>query len=148
MHSYTAILYHITFATFDRRPAITSQFRNRLHGYLGGTANNLDAKALEIGGVADHVHLMVEGGPTLAVADLVGKLKSNSSRWLHDTSLAPGFDWQRGYGAFSISRSDVPSVGRYIRDQENHHRTLTFEEELRSLLRENEIAIDERYFLK
>ncbi|HVT05312.1 MAG TPA: IS200/IS605 family transposase [Thermoanaerobaculia bacterium] len=88
MHNYTAILYHITFATFDRKPTIASSFRDRFHTYLGGIANNLRAKALEIGGVADHVHLMIEAGPTLSVADLVGKLKSNSSRWLHDTSLA------------------------------------------------------------
>jgi len=148
MHSYTSILYHITFATFDRQPAITFAIRNRLHAYLGGIASNLGAKALQVGGIADHVHLMVEGGPKLAVAELVGKLKSNSSRWLHDSGLAPALDWQRGYGAFSISRGDVASVGRYIREQEQHHRKMTFEEELRLLLRDNEIAVDERYFLK
>lgn len=143
--SYTSILTHIVFSTYERTPLITSAIREPLHHYLIGIAANLDSHPIAIGGVADHIHLLTAVPPTIAVCDFVNKLKCNSSKWLHESRQAPNFQWQRGYGGFSVSRSVVPRVERYIANQERHHRKVPFRDEFVKMLVEAGIEFDERY---
>lgn len=128
--SIAQIYVHIVFSTKDRRPFLADRdLRERLHAYLAGTCNNLDCPAIEVGGVEDHVHILCRLGKTMDIAELVRELKRESSKWIKEQS--PGlseFYWQAGYGAFSISPADVPRVQHYIRNQEEHHRTVSFQE--------------------
>ncbi len=143
---FTNLLYHITFSTKERVPNISSDIRSRLHGYMGGIINGSGGKPLIINGTADHVHLLAELEPDVAVADFVRIIKTNSSKWVHEGFEASrGFAWQAGYGAFTVSRSHVPAVWRYIERQEQHHKWFDFQEEFRKLLRAHNIEFDERY---
>lgn len=145
-HSYASLLTHVVFSTKDRAPLIADECRGRLFPYLGGIAREQGAKALTIGGTVDHVHLLLSLPPTCCVADALRDLKANSSRWIHETwPDRRAFAWQTGYGAFSVSESNREGVLRYIREQERHHRRLTFQEEFLALLKKHKIAYDERY---
>lgn len=145
-HSYTCLMTHAVFSTKDRAPFIAGPFGERLLPYLGGIARELGGKALTIGGMADHVHLLLSLPPTLCVADVLRDLKANSSRWIHETWAERGdFAWQIGYGAFSVSESAREAVTRYIQQQESHHRRMTFQEEFIALLKKHGIDYDERY---
>ena len=117
----------------------------RLLAYIGGIANELNAKILAANTVPDHIHLLISLPATLAVADLLRLVKTNSSKWVHDTWPGREFAWQTGYGAFSVSESNKDRVGRYIAEQEEHHRTVTFQEEFLVFLRKHRIEYDERY---
>ena len=145
--SLAQIYLHIVFSTKDRRPFLqNADIREEAHKYLGGTCNNLDCPVLRVGGVADHVHLLCRFGRTISVADLVKELKRDSSQWLKTKSPALAeFYWQSGYGAFSVSPSHVELVRDYIVHQEEHHRTVTFQEEFRRLLTKYGLEWDERY---
>jgi REP element-mobilizing transposase RayT len=101
--------------------------------------------ALDIGGTADHVHLLIGLKPTHALADVLRTLKGDSSKWIHEELRQNDFAWQEGYGAFTVSKSDVDAVRRYVQDQEEHHRKRTFQEEYRALLERHGIDFDERY---
>lgn len=142
--SYTNLLYHLVYATKDRAPLITKNWRDDLHAYLGGAVRKLDGIALEVGGVADHVHLLAKIPPTTSVSDFMSKLKAGSSSWSKQRSARP-FSWQNHYAAFSVSESQVDGVRDYIRRQEEHHRASSFEEEFKALLRKHNIAFEERY---
>ena len=103
-HTFTCLFTHVVFSTKDRKPLIADQCRPRLYAYLGGIARNHKARALTVGGTADHVHLLLSFSPSLCVADAVRTLKSNSSGWVHDTwPSRRDFAWQTGYGAFNVS---------------------------------------------
>ncbi len=143
--SYTSILVHVVFSTCERRPLITSDLAPDLHAYLGGITRALHSTAIRIGGIADHVHVLAGLQPTIAVAEYVNKLKSNSSEWVHETKRRPLFGWQRGYGAFTISRSAADDVTRYIAAQAEHHRSFSFREEFLRLLGEAGIDYDEKH---
>ena len=143
-HSYTNLLYHFVFATKDRLPLLTSKIRPRLYEYLGGTVRGLDGTALEIGGIEDHIHLLAKLRQDIAVAEFIKKLKSNSSRWVRRT-LRKDFGWQEGYGGFTVSESQMERVRQYIRNQEEHHRRVSFEEEFKALLRAHHIDYEEDY---
>jgi REP element-mobilizing transposase RayT len=109
-----------------------------------GIVNNLDGIVEEIGGVDDHVHLLAFCPPKLAVADFIGRIKANSSGWVHKTwPERAAFGWQRGYGAFSVSESNVEALKAYIARQEEHHRNMTFQEEFRMLLIKHGIQFNE-----
>jgi REP element-mobilizing transposase RayT len=113
---------------------------------MGGHARNLDGQLLMGNGVSDHVHLAAVIPAKLAVSEFVGKLKSNASGWIHDTFSDLGeFSWQNGYAAFSISPSILPKVKQYIRNQQEHHRKMTFQEELIALLEKHGVEYDKRY---
>ncbi len=142
--SYTNLLYHIVFGTKGRAPLILPTFRPRLHEYLGGIVKGLNCVPIEINGVADHVHLLVRLQPVISVSDFLAKLKSNSSGWTR-RNHSRQFRWQVRYAAFSVSESQVPTVRRYIRNQEQHHRKMSFEDELKALLRAHRIEFDEKY---
>ncbi len=148
-HTFSDLVTHIVFGTQDRLPLIDSELRRELHAYLGGIVHNLGGIPLTIGGVADHVHMLVELKPKVPVADAVGKIKANSSNWVHTFGgMRRRFFWQKGYSAFSVSRSNVKRVQRYIESQEQHHRHVTFQEEYVRFLKEYGIAYDERYIFE
>jgi REP element-mobilizing transposase RayT len=144
--SYTHLLYHVVFSTKERRPLITPALRTELYPYIGGIIRDQRGILLEIGGMPDHVHLVVRIRPDMAVADLVRLVKSNASKWVHErTDLTTEFAWQTGYGAFTVSASQLETVRRYVQNQEEHHRKQTFQEEVLWLLKKHGIEYDERF---
>lgn len=146
--TYTALNYHVIFSTKGREPWLTPQIRERLWPYLGGIARENGLKALEVGGVADHVHLLLSVPAPVAVAKAVQLIKGGSSHWFKEQFPNAGaFAWQDGYGAFTVSESQVEVVRTYIRGQAEHHRTKTFAEEYRAFLRQHRVEFDERYVL-
>jgi len=143
--TYTSLHYHIVFATKSREPLIIPDWRGRLHEYLGGTVRGLEGIPQGIGGVVDHVHLLVALKPTHCLSDFVRELKKASSVWICETIRQPRFHWQEGYAAFTVSSSARPSVQDYIARQEEHHRRRTFREELVEFLQKAGLEFDERY---
>lgn len=145
-NTYSCLFYHIVFSTKNREPWIAQELEERIWAYLGGIAKENDATPVRIGGVSDHVHLIVRAPPTIAPSNLVKLIKGGSSKWIHDTfPKQAGFGWQDGFGAFTVSKSKVPDVVEYVANQREHHRTLTFQEEYRALLEKHGIEYDERY---
>lgn len=146
--TFTSIHVHIVFSTKNRKPWIELDWESRLWTYIGGIATKNGMKPIQIGGIEDHIHVLVGIPPTLALSRATQLLKGGSSQWVHNEF--PGlarFAWQDGYGAFSVSRSALSEVAAYIRNQREHHRTRTFEDEYRLLLKKHEIDFDERYLL-
>ena len=142
-HTYTSLLIHAVFGTKDRRPAVHESFRPRLYEYLSGVARHEFGQALAIGGTADHLHGLLVLKTDVSLADAMKKWKSLSSGWVHKTFPDErDFGWQEGYGAFSVSQSLVPKLATYIREQEQHHKKMTFEEEFRRLLVRHGIEVD------
>lgn len=143
---HLSLLVHFVWSTANREPWITPDWNDRLFGYIGGVLRHDRIKLIEAGGIEDHVHLYTSLPSTTSIAGLVNAVKSNSSRWVHETfPKRRGFAWQKGYGAFSVSKSSESQVLQYIRDQETHHRKRTFKEEFLTLLEKHEIEYDERY---
>src|SRR5689334_389666 len=129
-HTFSKLSTHIIFGAKDRDPFIDAEIQPELHGYLAGIVRNIGGIAMRLGGVADHVHLLVALKPTLPVSDALAKIKANSSKWVHSFGKARlKFAWQGGYSAFSVSPSNVNRVIRYIARQEQHHRRVTFRDE-------------------
>ena len=145
--SYANLLYHIVFGTKGRFPFITDELKPRLFEYLGGTVRGLDGIALEINGMADHVHILAKIKPTIAVSDFLRELKANSSKWANEITNGK-FAWQRRYGAFTMSESQTEIVRKYIRNQESHHAKFDFRQEFESLLRANNVAFETDYLWK
>jgi putative transposase len=146
--TFTNLLYHTVFSTKDRLPTIHEGLRERLYEYIGGIIRGERGVLLEIGGIPDHVHLLMKLKSDMAVAEIVRLIKSNSSKWLNDSNGPTGrFEWQTGYGAFSVSESQVRKVRKYIQDQESHHAKVSFRDELIALLEKHGIEYDERYLL-
>ena len=144
--SYTNLLYHIIFSTKDRRPLITDLYQPRLYDYIGGTIRGLGGFSLELNGTEDHVHVLTKLRPDKALSDVLRELKANASGWMHDVFPdLDKFSWQRGYGAFTVSQSNVDEVRRYITNQKEHHKKITFRDEFIQFLKANEIEYDERY---
>ncbi len=127
-HSGANILLHLIFSTKRRQPLIKNEIRQDLFAYLGGIIREMGGTALIINGMADHVHMLVRIRPAQSTAEIVRVVKANSCRWVHE-KWKLSFAWQSGYGAFSVSESNVPAVSRYIADQEKHHEKKTFQEE-------------------
>lgn len=145
-NTYTSLHYHIVFSTRDRRPVIAADIEQRVWEYLGGIARKNGMKPLQTGGIEDHIHMVVGIPPTMAVSKAVQQIKGGSSKWIHDTFPAlAGFAWQDGYGAFSVSRSQVPTVINYVATQREHHSEQDFQTEYRAILERHEIDFDERY---
>jgi putative transposase len=144
-HTFANLLTHVIFSTKDRLPLITPQVRQRLHAYMGGIVRSIDGIALAIDGPADHVHLLVKTPATAAMADAVRIVKANSSRWVHETFPRAEFGWQTGYGAFSVSHSGVEAVRESIAGQEEHHKSVSFQEEFVAFLRRHGMEYDERF---
>ena len=144
--SLSRILIHLVFSTKNRVGVLRPRVRNALHPYLAGTLSKIDCPTMVVGGASDHVHLLFGLSRTLSIAEVVESVKTSSSKWIKakPADLAD-FHWQKGYGAFSVSDSEVDRVIDYIQDQEQHHARTTFKEEYRSLLEHHGISYDERY---
>jgi putative transposase len=145
--SLAHVLVHIIYSTKERRALMQNHdLRLEMHRYLAGISANLECPAIIVGGAADHVHLLANQSRTIALADWVKELKRASSLWAKKKSPQWSlFQWQAGYGAFSVSQSQKEPVQKYIRLQEEHHRRLSFQDELRQILKKHGIAFDERY---
>ena len=145
-HSYVSSLYHCAWSTKLRRRTIKPDLRERLWPYLGGIARTNNMKALAIGGVEDHVHLLLSLPSTMDIAKAVQLIKGGSSKWIHEAFVEyREFGWQEGYGAFSIGISQVEETVRYIENQAEHHRHRTFQEEFIAFLERHGIEYDPRY---
>ena len=144
MHSFTSSLHHCVFATKGREPWLTPDIRERLWPYLGGIARENDMKTLAIGGVADHVHILLSLSATMSVSKAMQLLKGNSSKWIHEMfPRLRSFAWQEGYGAFSIGVSGIEETRLYISNQEEHHRTRTYREEVITFLERHRLPFDD-----
>jgi len=144
--TFTNLLYHIVFSTKNRRPYISTELRNDLYSYTGGIIRDEKGTLLEIGGMPDHVHLLVRLPASLALSDALRLIKTNTAKWANERREAKSlFAWQTGYSAFTVSESQAETVRRYIQRQEQHHRKTTFKQELETLLRRNRIEFDRKY---
>ena len=145
--SLSAVYIHLVFSTKERRPFLRDRpTRDGLHSFMSGISKQLDSPTILVGGVEDHVHLLARLRPDRAVSDLLRDLKSNSSGWLHDVFPdLEDFSWQRGYGAFTVSQSNVTEVTNYIAHQKEHHQRISGRDEFIQFLRANEIEFDERF---
>jgi putative transposase len=145
--SLSAVYIHLVFSTKDRRPFLRDKsVSDKLHAQLGGITKTLECPPLLVGGVEDHVHLLCRFGRTITQAEWVKEIKRVSSTWIKEQGRDyADFEWQGGYADFSVSKSNLDEVERYIAEQETHHRKMSFQEELRALLRKHEVEFDERY---
>lgn len=144
--SLSKVILHIIFSTKDRQAWLDREIRSHMHAYVATICRNLDAEICRVGGVADHLHIVTALPRTLSQADMVEKVKKTSSKWIKGlASKYRQFYWQRGYGAFSVSPSQLDAVLEYVESQEKHHRTHSFQEEYREFLRKYGVEFDERY---
>ena len=144
--SYTNLLYHIVFSTKDRRPLITPEYETQLYDYVGGIVRSLGGISLALNGTEDHIHLLTKLRPDRALSDVLRDLKANATGWMHDVFPSlKDFSWQRGYGAFTVSQSNVEEVRQYIAQQKEHHRKTSFRDEFIQFLQANGIEYNERF---
>jgi REP element-mobilizing transposase RayT len=146
MSTYHGILLHAIFSTKYRKPYLADACRDDLYAYIGGTVRDHKCTLLKAGGTEDHVHLLLTIHPEFAISKTLQLLKANSSKWINEQRKLPGrFEWQRGYGAFSVSQSLSETVKNYIAHQQEHHRRQTFEEEYLEILTRHNIEFDPKY---
>jgi REP element-mobilizing transposase RayT len=143
--TYLSLQYHLVFSTKNREAFVAPEWRTRLHDYLGGTVRGLGGFPEGVGGVADHVHLLIGLKATHCLADFMRELKKASSLWVHDEMRLRTFAWQEGYAAFTVSATARNAVRNYIANQDEHHRTKSFREELLEMLNKSGIEYDPRY---
>ncbi len=144
--SLSQIYIHLVFGTKNRAPFLDPAIRPRLYAYTAGVLNNLGCVPMEVGGFIDHIHILCSLSRILSPAKLVEEVKKPTSKWLKTQGESfSDFHWQGGYGAFSVSRSNVNEVREYIMKQDEHHRSMDFQEEFRRLLKAHGVEFDERY---
>ena len=144
--SLAKITIHAVFSTKNRKPVLSMAIRNDLFAYIVGILNSLDCVTLAINGTEDHVHVLIAMAKTISLSEMMQAIKGGSSRWLNlQPAMAQHFAWQAGYGAFSVSESQIAKVVNYIAGQEEHHRKTTFQEELILLLKKHKIEFDEQH---
>lgn len=144
--TFLSLHYHLVFSTKHRFPCVSPHLSPRLYAYLGGIVRTEGGQLLTVGGMPDHVHLLVRLGSARSLADVLRAIKAGSSKWVHETfPPASDFGWQTGYGAFTVSPSNLDVVRQYIEQQEVHHRSRSFQDEFRGLLVEHRVEFDERY---
>ena len=145
-NTYTSLQYHIVFSTKHREPWIKPEIEQRIWAYLGGIAKENRMKPLQIGGVDDHIHILLGAPATMAPAKAAQLIKGGSSSWIHtEFPKLQNFAWQDGYGAFTVSKSAIPDVTTYIQNQREHHKRQSYKEEFLTLLHRHEIEYEERY---
>jgi putative transposase len=146
MSTFTNLLFHVVYSTKYRKPMIEKSWQDELYGYIGGVIRENKGTLLCMGGVNDHVHLLAKLSPTIAISDMLRLIKANSSKMVNE-KIKPRipFEWQSGYGAFSVSESQYEKVRAYLLNQEVHHRKQTFEQEFIAILDRHKITYDLRY---
>ena len=144
--SLSSLLIHIVFSTKNREPWLVGDVSAEIHPYLVGVLNHVGCPSIQVGGVRDHVHLFCRLSRTKSLAEVVETVKTSSSKWIKTKGNEfQGFHWQSGYGAFSVSQSNADAVIAYIRNQPEHHKRVSFQEEYRRILERYNVAYDERY---
>jgi putative transposase len=144
--SLAKIYVHLIFSTKNREPLLDRDIQTELASYLGGTLNHLECQPIELGSAPDHAHILCCLSKNLSLSNLVEEIKISSSKWIKTKGRRfARFHWQNGYGAFSVSHSHLNAVIHYIRQQEEHHRKVTFQEEFREFLKKYRVPYDERY---
>jgi putative transposase len=145
-NTYASLYYHVIFSTKNRHPWLVMEIEQRVWAFIGGIARAHKMTALQVGGIEDHIHALVTAPPTIAPCQIAQFLKGDSSKWIHEEfpSLRT-FGWQDGYGAFTVSKSNLPELISYIQGQREHHRKKTFQEEYLDFLHKNGIDYDERF---
>lgn len=145
-NTFSNLFYHILFSTKGRKDLIGQEIEERVWAYIGGIARNHEIIAVQVGGIENHIHVLIMAKPKFAPSQIVQWIKGESSRWIHETfPELRSFEWQDGFGVFSVSKSNVSDVVDYIKNQREHHAKQTFEEEYISMLKLNGIEYDERY---
>jgi REP element-mobilizing transposase RayT len=144
-HTYCSSLFHCVFSTKNRCKTIPPEIQPELWAYIGGIARKRDMKSLGAGGTDDHVHILLSLPSTKSIADAMREIKSESSHWMSETCGAKSFEWQEGYGAFSIGESQVSSTLAYIANQQQHHQKRDFQAEFLAFLKKHRIEYDPRY---
>ena len=144
--SLSRILVHLVFSTKARQRFVTESLQPELHAYMAGTLSQIDCPSLQVGGTDDHVHLLFGLSRTRTIAEIVEKVKTSSSKWMKSKGASfRDFQWQAGYGAFSVGPPQVDATIAYIRNQAHHHRKTTFQDEFRRLMASYSVGYDERY---
>ena len=142
-HTYFQNVMHVVFSTKERRKIIPPDMKERLWSYAAGICKHENVFVHAIGGIEDHIHLLLQFPATIAISEAIKTIKANSSGWMSDE--IGKFAWQQGYGAFSVSKSNIAAVVRYIQNQEKHHKKMGFEEEFKALLEKHGIEFDPKY---
>jgi len=146
-HTYTSLLFHCVFSTKERRKSIAPELESRLWAYIGGLAREHGFKVLTVGGMEDHIHILLSLPSTTPIAKAMREIKSGTSHWMRECCALTEFEWQEGYGAFSIGWTQLESTRTYIDRQKEHHRKRDFQEELIAFLKKHRIDYDPRYIL-
>jgi REP element-mobilizing transposase RayT len=142
----TNLIYHVVFSTKAREPMINQGIRDELYRYIGGIVKGEGGVLIQIGGMPDHMHIVLKLKPIHKLSDIMQKVKGNSSKWINEQDRLVGrFGWQDGYGAFTVSESQVPVVVRYVKEQEKHHSNLSFKEEFIRILKRHQVEYNEQY---
>lgn len=145
-NTYTQIYIHVVFAVQERACIIKKEWREELFKYIAGILRNQGIKLLAIGGVEDHIHILLALIPKIALSELIRDVKANSSKFINEKGFVRGkFYWQEGFGAFSYSRSQIDKVAQYVLNQEQHHNNRSFKEEYTQLLRQFDVEYDDKY---
>jgi len=144
-NTYTSLHYDSTFSTKNREPWISSAIEDRVWAYIGGIARHHKMTALQVGGIEDHIHALVMAPPTHSPSQIAQYLKGDSSKWIHE-EFPKLRRLQDGYGGFTVSKSQIPDVIKYIKNQREHHLKQTFQEEYLELLKKHDVDYDERYW--
>ena len=148
MSTYTQILYQIVFSTKERKPVLLKENRPLLFRYIYGVLRNKNCHLYRINGIEDHIHIIISLHPSVSLSSLVKDIKISSSLFLKENNLFPGFsDWQEGYGAFTYSYEEVNKLIEYVKNQEEHHKNITFREEFIAMLNEHQITFDPKYLI-
>ena len=145
-HSFVKNHIHLVFSTKERRKAIAKEIQPHLWSYMAGICRNQGIVSIAINGMDDHAHVLFHLSPDMALARAVNLIKANSSKWMNREH--GNFAWQEGYGAFSVSVSNTAAVARYVRDQERHHRKMSFEDEYLAMLRKSGVQFDPKYIFE
>lgn len=148
-NTYTQLYFHVIFAVKGRDNLISKKWKEELYKYISGIVSNKEQKLMIINGMPNHIHLLLSTKPNCNLSDLVRDIKSNSSKWINSKQFISGkFEWQIGFGAFTVSQSGVNSVIDYIKNQENHHGKKSFREEYKDFLTSYEVEFNSDYIFK
>lgn len=146
MTTFSALYYHIVWSTKNREKLIHEWDESHLYKYMVATCNNLNAKIINVNGMADHIHMLICSKPSVSIPDLVRNIKVSSTKMMRQRNIKLNkFEWQDSYGVFTVSKSLIDIVNKYIDNQKIHHQKMHFEEELITLLKYHEVSYDDKY---